>query len=71
MFNDFSVVGRYIQDFDSGEIAYIRLLGCMEMALVLLGKINANGSLPYKTYTQDIGFFKTKLVEKTERDLQT
>ena len=57
---------RNLVKFNTGEIAYIRLLGAMEMALVLLGKINVNGQLPYKTYTQDIGFFKTRLIERTE-----
>ena len=51
---------------DPGKTKHTRLLGCMEMALVLLGKIDKEGQLPYKTYTIDVGFFKTKLVERAE-----
>jgi hypothetical protein len=51
--------------FNSGTKNHTRLLGCMEMALVLLGKI-PDGPLPYKTYKQDIGWFRTKIIERTE-----
>ncbi len=50
---------------DIGKSNHTRLLGSMEMALVLLGKIS-DGPLPYKTYQKDVGLFRTKMVERVE-----
>jgi hypothetical protein len=50
----------------TGSLTHTRLLGCMEMALVLLGKIDGDGQLPYKTYQQNVGLFRTRMVERTE-----
>jgi hypothetical protein len=54
-----------LSKYDPGKTNHTRLLGCMEMALVLLGKLT-DGPLPYKTYKQDIGWFRTKIIERTE-----
>ncbi len=55
-----------LDNCDSGKLKHTRLLGCMEMALVLLGKIDGDGQLPYKTYKQNVGLFRTRMVERTE-----
>jgi len=55
-----------LSKYDPGTKNHTRLLGAMEMALVLLGKITDERPLPYKTYKQDIGWFKTKIIERTE-----
>ena len=51
---------------DEGKLKHTRLLGCMEMGLVILGKIDGDGQLPYKTYQQNIGLFRTRMIERTE-----
>ena len=51
---------------DEGKLTHTRLLGCIEMGLVLLGKIDGDGQLPYKTYKQNVGLFRTRMVERTE-----
>tara|TARA_R110001606_G_scaffold276219_2_gene424469 strand:- start:237 stop:509 length:273 start_codon:yes stop_codon:yes gene_type:complete len=51
---------------DSGRKNYIRLLGCMEMGLVLLGKIEAYGQLPYKQTKVNVGLFRTRMIDRKE-----
>ena len=55
-----------LSKYDVGSLSHTRLLGCMEMGLVLLGKIDGDSQLPYKTYQQNVGLFRTRMVERTE-----